>query len=412
MEQVRHARIPVNLNAVLIGNKTVPKGCKVRNVSNQGLLLQCDADGRIQTFRDGDHVDIHLLFQRPDGTKYLTISATVRHVDENCIGVEFCQPDMELIRLIESYRIDETQSLEATISHSEKVPGPATVVRHPASGATASAERGKSTEDVNGRRFYYFGLLLLVVAVSIITADYLRAFGLGSRVAALESLVGAHDTELARFKSRLLADDATGDVTDQYRAPVSPDGSVSTPESYVSAVALLQENTLATSTTAETADLSEAGESAGSPSAGLSSEEETTAAMIVRPAGLSETWESAGSPSAGLSSEEETTAAMIVEPAGLPGQDVAVEYVDSQDAGKRGPWVINLLSSPRKSDADRFADNARKQGIPVEQGTVSLKGREFYRVQLTGYLTQKQAEESARPVKDKLGLKNVWIFKH
>ena len=384
MEQVRHARIPVNLNAVLIGEKTVPKGCKVRNVSNQGLLLQCDADGRIQTFSEGDHVDIHLLFQRPDGTKYLTLSATIRHVDEDCIGVEFCQPDLELIRLIESNRTDETQSLEATISHSVTVPDPdrpATVVRHPAAGATASAERGKSTEDVNGRRFYYFGLLLLVVTVSIITADYLRAFGLGSRVAALESLVGAHDTELVRFQSRLLADDAAGDVTDQYRAPVSPDGPVSTPESDVSAVALLQENTLATSTSTETADLSETGESAGSPSAGLSS-------------------------------EEETTAAKIVEPPGLPGQDVAAEYVDSQDAGKRGPWVINLLSSPRKSDADRFADNARKQGIPVEQGTVSLKGREFYRVQLTGFLTQKQAEESARPVKDKLGLKNVWIFKH
>jgi len=296
-----------------------------------------------------------------------------------------------------------------------KVPGPgrpATVMRHPASGATASAERGKSTEDVNGRRFYYFGLLLLVVAVSIITADYLRAFGLGSRVAALESLVGAHDSELARFQSRLLADDTAGDVTDQYRAPVSSDGSVSTPESDVSAVALLQENALATSSTTETAGLSETGESAGSPSAGLSSEEEeTTAAMIVEPAGLSETWESAGPPSAGLSSEEETTAAMIVEPAGLPGQDVATEYVDTQDAGKRGPWVINLLSSPRKSDADRFADNARKQGIPVEQGTIRLKGREFYRVQLTGFLTQKQAEESARPVKDKLGLKDVWIFK-
>ena len=102
---------------------------------------------------------------------------------------------------------------------------------------------------------------------------------------------------------------------------------------------------------------------------------------------------------------------MIVEPAGLPGQDGAAVYVDSQDAGKRGPWVINLLSSPRKSDADRFADNARKQGIPVEQGTIRLKGREFFRVQLTGFLTQKQAEESARPVKDKLGLKNVWIFK-
>ena len=76
-----------------------------------------------------------------------------------------------------------------------------------------------------------------------------------------------------------------------------------------------------------------------------------------------------------------------------------------------GPWVINLLSSPKKSDADRFADKARNQGIAVEQGTVSVKGREFFRVQLTGFLTKKQAEESARPVKDKLGLKDVWIFK-
>jgi hypothetical protein len=73
--------------------------------------------------------------------------------------------------------------------------------------------------------------------------------------------------------------------------------------------------------------------------------------------------------------------------------------------------VINLLSSPRKSDADRFADIARKRGIAVEQTTIMLKGREFFRVQLTGFLTEKQAEENARPVKDKLGLKDVWIFK-
>ena len=384
MEQVRHARIPVHLDAVLIGKKSAPKGCKVRNVSNQGLLLQCNADGHIQTFRDGDDVDIHLLFQRPDGTKYLTISATVRHVDANGIGVEIRQPDMELIRLIESYRIDETQSLEATIAHREKVPdpgGPATVVRHPAFGGSASTERRKPTEDVNGRRFYYFGLLLLVVAVSIIAADYLRAFGLGSRVAALESLVVAHDAELSRFQSRLLAYDATGDITDEgNRAPVNSDVPVITQESDVSSVALPQENAFATSATMETA-------------------------------GISDTGESAASPSASLSSEEETTADMIMEPAGLPGQDVAAMYVDSQDVEKRGPWVINLLSSPRKTDADRFADNARKQGIPVEQGTISLKGREFFRVQLTGFLTKKQAEERARTVKDKLGLRDVWIFK-
>ena len=66
---------------------------------------------------------------------------------------------------------------------------------------------------------------MLVVAVSIITADYLRAFGLGSRVTALESLVGTHDAELARFQSRLQTDDVAGDVTGEYRAPVKSGGS-------------------------------------------------------------------------------------------------------------------------------------------------------------------------------------------
>jgi PilZ domain/SPOR domain len=384
MEQVRHARIPVNLNAVLIGEKTVPKGCKVINVSNQGMLLQCDADGRIQTFREGGHVDIHLLFKQPDGTKYLTVSATVRHVDANGIGVEFCQPDTELIRLIESHRIDETQSLEATISHRRKSPspsGPAAVVNPLASGVSTRTERQKPAEDANGRRFYYFGLLLLVVAVSIITADYLRVFGLDSRVAALELLVGVHDAEFARFQSRLLSYDISGAIANEYRASVNSRGSVTTPEPEISTVAALQENALAIPTTTETA-------------------------------GISDFEVSAGSPSSGLSSEEETSAAMPVGQAGLPGRDVTSGFVDSQDAGKRGPWVINLLSSPKKSDADRFADKARKQGVPAEQDTVNLNGREFFRVQLTGFLTEKQAQESARPVKDKLGLKEVWIFKH
>jgi PilZ domain/SPOR domain len=383
MEQVRHARIPVYLDAVLIGKKTVPKGCKVRNVSNHGLLLQCDADGRIQTFRDGDLVDIHLLFQRPDGTKYLTITATVRHVDTNGIGVEFCQPDKELIRLIESYRIDENQSVEATISHRRKAAGPggpATVVTHPASSTSAHLGRRKPRGDTKGLRRYFFGLLLLMVAVGIFTADYLRTFGLSSRVAVLESLVGAHDVELARFQSRFLARDAVVDIAGEYSIPVKSSGSVSTPESEVSAGAPLQHDALAISPAMETAAKAGAGEATGTPSTGQSS-------------------------------EEETTAAMIVEPAGLAGQVLASAYVDSQDAEKHGSWVINLLSSPNKSDADRFAGKARKLGIPVEQETIRLKGKEFFRVQLTGFLTENQAEESAGPVKKRLGLKEVWIFK-
>jgi hypothetical protein len=384
MEQVRHARIPVHLNAVLIGEKTVPKGCKVRNVSNHGLLLQCDADGRIQTFRDGDPVDIHLLFHRPDGTKYQTITATVRHVDAHGIGVEFCQPDAELVKLIESYRIDETQSIEATITHHRKASGPgrpATVVPHPASGASANAERRLPIEDANGRRLYYIGLLSLAIVAGILTAGYALTMGLGSRLTALETLIRTHDVELTRFQSQLLAHGSVDGVTDKRKTPVKSVGSVSNIEHERPAIAPLQQSAPAIPSMAETADISGNNE------------------------------EAAGSPSSRLSNEEETTAAMISKPAGLADQGAASVSVEDQDAEKHGPWVINLLSSPNKSDADRFAEKARKQGVPVEQSNIRLKGREYFRVQLTGFLTEKQAGETAGPVKERLRLKDVWIFK-
>jgi hypothetical protein len=374
MEQVRHARIPVHLNAVLIGEKTVPKGCKVRNVSKHGLLLQCDADGRIQTFRDSDHVDIHLLFHRPDGTKYQTITATVRHVDANGIGVEFCQPDAELVKLIESYRIEETQGIEATITYHRKASGPgrpATVVTHPAYRVSANAEQRLPTGDAGGRRLYYLGLLSLVIAVGVITAGFMLTFGLDSRLTALETLIRARDVEQTRSQSQYLAHGNPGGATDTRMTPVKSLGSGSSTEHEPPAIARQQQRAPAAPPMAETADISGNYE------------------------------EAASSPSVSQPNEEEITAATITEHAGLA----------DQNAEKHGPWVINLLSSPNKSDADLFAEKARKQGIQVEQSSITLKGREYFLVQLTGFLTEKQAGESAGPVKERLRLKDVWIFK-
>ena len=375
MEQVRHARIPVHLNAVLIGEKTVPKGCKVRNVSNHGLLLQCDADGRIQTFREGDHVDIHLLFHRPDGTKYQTITATVRHVDANGIGVEFCQPDEELVMLIESYRIDETRSMVATISHHRKLPGtdrPAFVVSHPVSRVSANVERPLTGEDANGRRLYYLGLFSLIIGIGVIIAGFMLAFGLGSRLTALESLIHASDVNQDRSQYQALAPGNPDDATVTRMTYVkSPDpGSGAEHEAHEIA-AHSQQSVTADPPTAETADIPGNDEAV------------------------------ADSPFAVLSSEEETSVAAVPEPAASAAPEVALQ----------GPWVINLLSSMNKSDADRFAVQARRQGFPVEQSSIMLKGREYFRVQLTGFLTEKQAEESAGPVKARLRLKDVWIFK-
>jgi hypothetical protein len=72
MERRRHARTPVNINAMLIGQKTVPKGCRVRNVSQQGMLLQCEPDGRLLTFSKGDKVEIHLSVEYAGEKKSLS----------------------------------------------------------------------------------------------------------------------------------------------------------------------------------------------------------------------------------------------------------------------------------------------------------------------------------------------------
>jgi hypothetical protein len=78
---------------------------------------------------------------------------------------------------------------------------------------------------------------------------------------------------------------------------------------------------------------------------------------------------------------------------------------------KEGRWVINLLSDPNKALAGRFADRARERGVPVEQTRSEVKGRVFWRVQLTGFETASEARAHADEVKAKLRLKDVWIFK-
>jgi len=78
---------------------------------------------------------------------------------------------------------------------------------------------------------------------------------------------------------------------------------------------------------------------------------------------------------------------------------------------KEGRWVINLLSDPNKALTERFADRARDRGVPVEENRSEVKGRVFWRVQITGFGTMSEARAHAEEVKAKLRLKDVWIFK-
>ena len=73
--------------------------------------------------------------------------------------------------------------------------------------------------------------------------------------------------------------------------------------------------------------------------------------------------------------------------------------------------MINLLSDPNKALAERFAARARDRGVPVEENRSEVKGRVFWRVQITGFGTMSEARAHAEEVKTKLRLKDVWIFK-
>jgi hypothetical protein len=47
----------------------------------------------------------------------------------------------------------------------------------------------------------------------------------------------------------------------------------------------------------------------------------------------------------------------------------------------------------------------------VELHRVTVKGREFWRVRVTGFATAKEARSDGELTQKKLGLKDVWIFK-
>ena len=76
-----------------------------------------------------------------------------------------------------------------------------------------------------------------------------------------------------------------------------------------------------------------------------------------------------------------------------------------------GAWVINLVSLTSQADADQFSVRARSKGVHTEQQNVTVKGKKYWRVQITGFVTSEEAKSHSNSAKQKLGLKDVWIMK-
>jgi hypothetical protein len=201
----QQARSHADLDAMLIGQKTVPKGCRVLNVSPQGMMLQCEPDGRLLTFREADLVDIHLTVNHGGSRKKFSIPAIVNRVDIKSIDVVFQHPNSELLKLIEAYRISDAHMMEASIAHSPQEAA-TKVTALPNIKATQGSEDIEDGGPRQGnRRIPYPVLATVMLSVCIGAGAYLYTSGIDSRLNVLETITINQTNELAEIRSRIFS---------------------------------------------------------------------------------------------------------------------------------------------------------------------------------------------------------------
>jgi cell division septation protein DedD len=106
-----------------------------------------------------------------------------------------------------------------------------------------------------------------------------------------------------------------------------------------------------------------------------------------------------------------TASAPSVTPTAKEHQPTLTNDGPAIKTSKDGPWVINLVSTSRKADADRLTKKALSKGISTEQQQITVKGAQYWRVQITGFPTAENAKAYADTAKEQLGLKDAWIMK-
>jgi hypothetical protein len=111
-------------------------------------------------------------------------------------------------------------------------------------------------------------------------------------------------------------------------------------------------------------------------------------------------------PSSGeIASDSSVTSAAIEHQPAVTNNEPAIK------SSKNGPWVINLVSTSRKADADRLTKKALSKDIATELQQITVKGTQYWRVQITGFSTADDARLFADTAKEQLGLKDTWIMK-
>ena len=396
MERRNHARVAVNLKATLLDDQAMPVGCRVRDVSKSGMLLQHEHYDKATTFHKGDEVEVRLSIRQADERKLIPLSTTVRRVEENGIGVEFLQPQSQLMTLVEPYHLDKegTQEMAANQARiknaaastasplSASTSARASRRRHAIQRARAQFAETMKTADAqvtdneqtaaeqppgrnfftakDDRRLFYIGLASLITAVGILLLDIGVRTRLENRMSALESVVERQVNALTILRTRLTPADTHTTELSELNARV---------------------DTLATSFAAlETRVMQDADQATATATASTAD----TSSSDPQPA------------------TNETAAE-------APAKQTA--QTQTQNFGDDGPWVINLVSLYDQAAAVRFTQKAHAQGIRADTRQVSVNGQQVWRIQVSGFSTRDEASAYSNESKAKLGLNNVWIFK-
>lgn len=357
MECRNYARVAVNLKAALISDQAIPIDCRVRDVSTGGMLLQYQCHDKTTTFHEGDTVKVRIAFRQGDERNVIPLPMTVRHVEENGIGAEFLQPQSELMQQVNPYRLDKEDTKETAANQ----------VRTAISASSSTRASRRKSAIKRARVQFEDSMKTAQAPASVKKQPDLGQMsggddvtGKGSRklfYIGLLSLVTAVGVLLLNF-------------ADNTRFENRMSAMESTTNRLVNALTLLRARTSSTAT--RTNELAE-----------LNARVDTLTASFA--------------------------ALMISTPDAHQPQPAAPAQPQNTNPG--GPWVINLLSLHNKTEANQFTEKARAQGIRADTIEVKVKGRQVWRVLVSGFATRDEASAYGDSSKEKLGLNNVWVFK-
>jgi hypothetical protein len=418
MEQDRQPGTPVNLSALLIGERTVPKGCRVMHVSSHGMLLHCEADGRPRTFSDGDSVDIHLTVLHNGEQKKLTIPSHVRHVAENSLDVEFQHPDPVLLDLIESYRTSEEHTLEAIVGDTRTCNEDSDVIPLPGTHAHQQPAARKEPDNRSGqsgrRSGIISGLIVLLCMVALLATAFLYTRDLHSRVGALELNAGNRDSELADMQNRLFSASLLEGKYASLDARISALGN---------AIANLEQH-VQTLFSGNSANATRPGVAARTPGqtsgtqAPSASKPAKFSGTVIRSTSEAGTPDNTARKPAQLTTPRNATtrSPAATQPTAVPpalsGQQATETGQPVSPATQAsGPWAINLMSSLDRQYLESVARRAQSADIPTVLTSAKVKGKLYWRLQVTGFRSLAEAKARASVIQQSLGIEDVWFLK-